>query len=501
MTTTHQSLELGPIVGHTDHESSRIWVRDQHAGQALFVRYAPSSEKVSFQGRSFVPAPAHPAFQTVRLELHAHMGGYHTGQALLRGLVPGTRYFYEIVSEAESRAHPAGFVNEHPPSFRTLPSGDDADLSFAFLSCNDVDGEPRGRKPMDMWERALRTAVGAEGASFAILGGDQVYADSIQHEVKRVERRGGVISSEHLARRFGEEYLHFWGWPAIRAFMAHMPCLMMWDDHDIYDGYGSHGDENGKVQKLLFKAASEAFDLHQGVHNPPALARGTHKAFAFTLARRAFLVLDGRTRRRVLGDDAHSESAVLGDDQWGDLKAWLARQDDVSHLVVVTGVPLVFLPPPRSALSSLSTLFGGDDDLRDQWSSADNRIDQLRLVGTLFEFRKRTGASVLCVGGDVHAAAVGTVHSNDKRYLRPGESDAQVYQLVASGIARKAAPGLLYGSVANSEHALADRMTVKFGPVHHTRNFALVNTVASDRRLVTSLHLEGQAAPLKRHLL
>ena len=27
MTTTHQSLELGPIVGHTDHESSRIWVR------------------------------------------------------------------------------------------------------------------------------------------------------------------------------------------------------------------------------------------------------------------------------------------------------------------------------------------------------------------------------------------------------------------------------------------------------------------------------------------
>jgi hypothetical protein len=500
--TTQGSLELGPIIGFTDHQSSRIWVRARSESPELWLRYVPAGDKVSFRKHGFGPVPEDVQFTSEPLPCTARLGGYRTGQARLTQLSPNTRYFYEVVSEAELRASPRHFVNERPASFRTLPTGDAEQLSFAFLSCNDVDGEPRRFEPMDMWDRAVRTIVGGQTASFAILGGDQVYADSIEHEARRAQRRGTVLSREHLAQRYGAEYVHFWNWPAIRTFMAHVPCLMMWDDHDIYDGYGSHGNESSELPKALFQAASEAFDLHQGVHNPTPLALGTHKAFGFTLGKRAFLVLDGRSRRRMLArSEVHTESAVLGDDQWGDIKAWLGRLDDVSHLVVVTGVPLVFLPPPRALFSSFASVFGGDDDLRDQWSSPENRIDQLRLIGTLFEFRKRTGASVLSIGGDVHAAAVGTVHSDDRRYLLGNEEGAVIHQLVASGIARRAAPTLLYTRVADEEQRLSDRMVARFGPVHHTRNFAVVGTALSDKRIVTTLHLEGEDAPLKRHLL
>ena len=56
-----------------------------------------------------------------------------------------------------------------------------------------------------------------------------------------------------------------WGWEPLARLMAHTPSYMMWDDHDIIDGWGSHSAElhHSPVFQGLFQVAKAAFELFQ----------------------------------------------------------------------------------------------------------------------------------------------------------------------------------------------------------------------------------------------
>ena len=67
--------------------------------------------------------------------------------------------------------------------------------------------------------------------------GDQVYLD---------EDKPDTSSSEHFdsspARRreaMAEKYRLNWSRDPVRRVLANVPTYMMWDDHDIRDGWGS----------------------------------------------------------------------------------------------------------------------------------------------------------------------------------------------------------------------------------------------------------------------
>jgi phosphodiesterase/alkaline phosphatase D-like protein len=128
-------------------------------------------------------------------------------------------------------------------------------------------------------------------------------------------------------------------------------------------------------------------------------------------------------------------------------------------------------------------------DLVDQWSSPDNQADQLRLIGTLFEFRKRTGANVLVLGGDVHAATTATLYSDDERYRVGSETRAVLHEVVSSGISHSAAMNNLYRVLEQGDQ-LAEHVAVKFGQVFYERSFAEIELLAEDRRIRCRLHLE-----------
>jgi len=278
---------------------------------------------------------------------------------------------------------------------------------------------------------------------------------------------------------------------------------MIWDDHDIYDGWGSHGDEHEPLPQAFFAAAAQAFDAHQGVHNPAGDPRGSHRAFAFQQGPLGVLVLDLRSRRRVVADTAYP---LLGVEQWEFVQSWLDRfaAAKVTHLAVACSVPPVFAG--RVVPSVPGWVLGEEhDDVLDQWSSTPNLNDQRRFFGRLLEFRRETGATVLVLGGDVHCASITKLRSRHPQFVFDDEPEgAELHQLVSSGIAHQApsgAGGWLLEQCLTGEHEVSDalRLTAQVQRIHRARNFAVVAPKAKMRGFWAEIHTEDSGVPIVHH--
>ena len=66
----------------------------------------------------------------------------------------------------------------------------------------------------------------------------------------------------HQIEGFYEKlYLERWNIPVMSGIFASIPSVMMWDDHDIFDGWGSYPDDLQAcdVYQAIFKSPSEKF--------------------------------------------------------------------------------------------------------------------------------------------------------------------------------------------------------------------------------------------------
>ncbi len=107
---------------------------------------------------------------------------------------------------------------------------------------------------------------------FALLVGDQVYADRWEKQIL------SEPSEEKRLRHYLSAYRQFWSNIHYRRVLCSLPAVMMWDDHDITDGWGSRVDSfAGSTSdfkpewKSLFSAASRAFSVMQASRNPGTL--------------------------------------------------------------------------------------------------------------------------------------------------------------------------------------------------------------------------------------
>ncbi|MEQ8814416.1 MAG: alkaline phosphatase D family protein [Thalassobaculum sp.] len=316
------------------------------------------------------------------------------------------------------------------------------DLRIAFVSCN---GQENGdlRRPVDernaMWERLAR-----ENASrpFGLLlqGGDQLYADEVldadpglrrwwNAPVRDKDRHPYTVAMRETAERFYfERYLALFEQPGIAALCARVPSLMMWDDHDIVDGWGSHPSRtlDSPVGRGLFAAARAAFALFQLARSPDeADAMGGTLGYGAAFPGFTVVAPDLRSERRP--------DRVMGPAGWAALEGWLATASDGERLLLMSTVPLL---GPR--LSWVEWLIGAlpgiakyKDDLRDQWQSRSHRAEWRRLLRTLEREAVERGRGVTALSGEIHLATRGEMAFGDGSVL---------HQLVASGIAHPAPP-------------------------------------------------------------
>ncbi len=496
-------IRVGPIVGYTDQHSTRIWAQAAD-DQPLVLRIAAAAGEPAFDPETGGFSPVVLAEAPRRLDFVAG-GLQRTGQITIGDLQPDRTYFYELVFAGRATGS-NGFASAQPLRLRTLPEIVAPDhLRFAFMSCNGLADPPRGLAPTAMWRRLAPVVLGDPSVRFALFGGDQIYADSIRDQWLAENEPDDSLSPDaaaalvgELERSYARIYAAWWRRPDIRLVLAQLPCLMTWDDHDIYDGWGSHGDEHLDAQQAFFAAAARTFDAFQLVHAPLARARrlADHRGFDFRFGAIGFIVLDLRSCRDVRSP---SKYALLGDAQWAWFKAALEnmRTAAVRQLVVVTSVPPVFADRWVSRLPRV--LVGGlQDDLADQWASPRNRNDQLRLFGTLFEFRRATGANVLVLGGDIHMATIGGVRTHAARFLRDAEMEAVVHQGVSSGIGYKSVSGFAGGIIerhVEGDHSLSTEFTGFVRQALRARNFAIVDANTEDLEFDFAIHLEDCQEP------
>ncbi len=321
---------LGPIVGHTTDTTTRIWIAADGGPHRLELEGGPS-------------VPFRPT--------EAGVPEFGTALAEATGLTPDTRYRYTICT-------PDGAVAARG-SLRTFPlPWDRAELLFASASCDSlhVAGD---RSNLGAWD-LLAQQVRQGDLRFLMLLGDQVYMDEVENlwhlplDLDRRERR----------RRMAEVYHRFWSRAPVAEILANVPTYMMWDDHEIRNGWGSDPGDSPTLARrhprgrpisahyeAFFEDARQVYWHFQHVRNPATpgidgaafLAPGTRRAmpFAFRCGATTLLVLDNRGARDVW----RRRRPVLGAEQWTGMRGMLRRLDArTDSLVVVVPLPVVSMP-------------------------------------------------------------------------------------------------------------------------------------------------------------
>ena len=326
-------------------------------------------------------------------------------------------------------------------------------LRVAYTSCNGGEDEaeaarsPGGRNAM--WTQLARRHE-ARPLHLLLMGGDQIYADGLwelpaMRAWVRLPRRARLAApfTEAMRAELEAHYLATYadvlGAPEVAGVLARVPGVMMWDDHDIVDGWGSRPPawQASPVARGLFAVARRAFALVQLGCDPDApppsgfaSPEGAHYGWEGAYGPARLVVPDlrsERTRSRVMGPAGH---------------AALAHALDAAaepHLVVVSSVPLVnadlsMLERVVTPLMPLADLY--QDDLRDQWMSHRHAAEWRAVMERLL-LAAEAGRRVTVLSGEIHLGAHGSAE-------RPGgRAGARVEQLTASGIAHPPPPRLL----------------------------------------------------------
>lgn len=320
----------------------------------------------------------------------------------------------------------------------------------AYVSCNGQEHADDAR-PLDtrnsMWRRLADEHIKSP-FSLLLHGGDQLYADEVMKSHPSLTAWAESDLDEKSGYRFTEEvkaaaeqylfrrYALLYAQPEIAHVLARIPSIMMWDDHDIIDGWGSHASSilNSDVGRGLFEACKRVFMLFQlGAskdHLPSYTIRDKSSAdslsFSVSFPDFDLIVPDLRSERRP--------NRVLGPVGWSVVERALAQQPPGRRRFFMSSVPLL---GPRlswieACIGFVPKLRRYEDDLRDQWQSRAHR-DEWRRMLTLLDHTTPNDCALTVLSGEIHLATQAEM---------PMISGSTMHQMVASGIAHPPPPTL-----------------------------------------------------------
>jgi hypothetical protein len=355
------------------------------------------------------------------------------------------------------------------------PAAGDGRFSFLAFSCNEPFNTKYGvinARDLSLW---LRMGIRTDGENsnqqlpdrpaFVLGLGDQVYVDPDPKTSKPIAFMRGEDSDQFLIhtdtdslyRSFDVLYRYNLSLPPLAKAFARLPAYLMWDDHEIRDGWGSHRDSGSVADTMAnyFRIARHAFIANQLLRSyaPGSIDQARydsliagnsplHRQFSHG-QRTHILMLDGRSTRSPDGSliDATARDSV---------QRWLSRgsKQHGDLYVLGVGVPLF----PERQLKATPSIFRKvrdfaeiDDDLRDGWDSKENGEAKAALLHMLAtHFAADTNDRLLVLSGDVHYSSLYFI-SLGNRVIG--------HEVVTSGIAH-ALPG-----IARSANWLLDRAT------------------------------------------
>ena len=390
----------------------------------------------------------------------------------LSGVVPGhagTAWRFDIAVPQGDAAKEIGYqCNGITHSFHVPAKAGAPNLGY--VSCNgfsDLRVKKTLKEPQALWSRLARLHRQTDRVDtttygplhLLLMGGDQIYSDDMWTAIpellawtelpwaQRIQAPFTASLRSALQKHYAGLYIDHWGQPEQAAMLASVPTVMMWDDHDIIDGWGSHPTDlhESPVFQGIFETAKAAFECFQrqmlGAPPPATLPGQAHHNSGYRFGSAGLLVLDMRSERRPRRGDVDATGGLLNAEQvmseqsWRAVYQWLdaqAASGDMKHLFVMSSIPVVH--PSFELLEKMLGIFPGqqelEDDLRDHWTSPPHKAERLRLIHRLLQ-ASEAGTRITILSGDVHVAAVGVIQS-DRAHLT--ENARVVNQLTSSGI-------------------------------------------------------------------
>ena len=460
-------LTTAAVVGHATERSVRLWLRTGQRGRFTLLLYSPEQTSAAHSDETELKA----VISAVPLELPevaaALRGVRREGFEIedyasdttyvvdLENLDPDTVYGYAVYSH-DKQCIILG--HNRLRSFRTPPpEAEQRPFQLALFSCNmpyEINGLFKKRTEtanIEMWHFLDATLQRhSSEVDLVIAGGDQAYSDGVdtldiwKYLNKRMRKEGDTLlpDREALVSWYRDIYRGYWGFESLQRIFDGFPTYMIWDDHEIADGWGSHYfrpghrqdvleqklpdfkdrgltyDEGVELVQRMFSAATQVYFEYQHSHNPPTV-EGTFD-YSFRRGGCAFYVLDGRGQRDIERDSYR----ILGREQFDRIAAWAKALDpgETPFLFVVSAVPVLHT---RAVVVDADEYMGGlGDDLRDSWEHELHDAERAALMEVLFDAAAR-GIKVSVLSGDVHASAV---------FSSEDDGGNRIYQLTSSAI-------------------------------------------------------------------
>ena len=455
--STLRKPALGPIVGHTTHQSCRLWIA---ASDALDEKSLDEDRRtigvIGIVGAAGRVDPASIAYFRLRREFD-RTGTFNLGvdKSLWRDeaeraalqpyqLQPNTPYRVRMASLNLDDAYPNDhnvpselIVAKLPPAsawadmlnlglaeeayaeamFTTQPAPPavptPATLSFLLGSC---------RYPGLLWKRKEADRIFGpmldqhveRPVNFTLMVGDQIYADMFNRMIP--------IGLADTYEEFQERYHTAFGSRNMRQFLSRVPTYMILDDHEIEDNWTQDRLHQSNAKRMLFNLAIGAYMSYQWSHGPrfedsyvhapefgakDALKRmdTVNLFYDFLCAGYPFFVLDARTQRYQDDDLGLEDNHLLGrpslhptePSQLDRLCAWLTdmqrTRGNVPKFIVSSSV---FLP------NGVDTLVD-DDHKADSDSWPGFPTTRRALLETMV---KNKVENVVFLSGDIHCSSL-----------------------------------------------------------------------------------------------
>jgi hypothetical protein len=329
----------------------------------------------------------------------------------------------ESLSRADQRVREPTECLVHLAIAATPPDTQSPSLRFAAGCCR-YPGVTFDREQADLTLSALEIQAGnPEGPAFALMLGDQIYADSFN----------GVLDIADRLEKYISSYQRAFGSNAFAALARKLPLYMVPDDHEIKDNWPASlpevrtrrlplvsGTADGALTRTEpYGLAWRAYLGHQRAFGPPPpVAPGAAPPhppplwYEFDAGPVAFFVLDTRFERELGRDDLDPD--LMSRDQWEALGRFLttrasAQSGQESHFAPTFVVSGSVLAPGLAQYAGAL----GNGRRADTWQRYPRwRADLLTRIATL------NLQNVVFLSGDYHCAAVGAVTFQSAPTLR-----------------------------------------------------------------------------------
>ena len=443
-------LERTAIIGHTTINTCKVWVRVRAAGKYKIVC---SSDKKDL---SLLNLTTIDTLKSSEKPLDISKDNDFTGVFELDRLDPDTTYYYAVLNITDNQPV-IEIGKDNLLRFKTKPDKTN-EVVFGLFSCHMPYKKNGDLVNMHMWDSFYEMLNNYE-AHFVIGAGDQVYTDgnknvSIWNWLEKVEddllKKENDEQHKIMMSWYRDIYRGYWGHLPIRKVFRQFPVYMIWDDHEIMDGWGSYTKEeladhldtiwewqntegNIELANKMRKAAEKVYEEYQHSHNPTTHKGDEPREFDYSHKCDfcSFYTFDMRGHRDY---NRKTDDKVLGKEQLDRFMKWLENQEvsDSKIVFIISPVPVVH---SSSFIVNTADLYllGIADDFRDEWEHESNWTERDKILDAVFDFSVKHNKKVIFLSGDVHLGAA-------FKLTRKSQEKAEVYQLTSSGITYAKAP-------------------------------------------------------------